>query len=170
MSSLFSHIFIPLAILFIFSGKLKFDQKKILILSFFGILPDVDACIFIHRASFHSIFILIIPILIFVVLKDKEISGIVAFYLMSHIILDIFNGGVYLLYPLYDSVFFFRAELWFNGGDIVRIVYYGISEQIVPMGRGEPMISSENIGTAILLTIVILSSMIINRYKYKEKL
>lgn len=163
MSSLFSHIFIPLAILFIFSGKLKLDQKKILILSFFGILPDADAYIFIHRASFHNIFILIIPILIFIIIKNKEISGIIAFYLMSHIILDIFNGGVYLLYPLYDNVFFFRAELWFNGGNIVRIVYYGISEKIVSMGRGEPMVSSENIGTAILLTIISLLSII--RYR-----
>lgn len=170
MSSLFSHIFIPLAILWIFSDKLKLDPKKILILGFFGILPDADAYIFLHRASFHSIFILIIPILVFILIKDIKISGIVGFYLVAHIILDIFNGGVFLLYPFYEDVFFSRVEVWFNGGDITPLLFYGISNKIVPMGRGEAMISSENIGTIILLAIIILSYIINNQLeKYRKK-
>ncbi len=168
MSSLFSHIFIPLAILFIFSRRLKLDQKQIIVLSFFGILPDADAFIFIHRASFHNILILIIPILIFIFIRDIKISGMIFFYLISHIILDIFNGGVFLLYPFYDIVFFFRAEVWFHKGDIIPALYYGISEQIVPTTRGEPMISSENIGTAILLVILTLFSIVRNRYESRR--
>lgn len=156
MSSLFSHIFIPLVILFIFANKLKLNNRNIIMLSFFGILSDADAYIFIHRASFHNVFILIIPILLFIFIKDIKIWGIMTFYLLSHIILDIFNGGVFLLYPLYDNVFFFRAYVWFNDGGMMPTLYYGISDNIVPMliGRGEPMISSENIGTAILLIMV----------------
>lgn len=168
MSSLFSHIFIPLAILFIFSGKLKLDPKKIIILSFFGILPDADAFIFIHRASFHNILILIIPVLIFVFIRDIKISGMIFFYLISHLILDIFNGGIFLFYPFYDNVFFFRVELWFHNGDIVPALYYGISEKIMPTTRGEPMISSENIGTAILLIILTLFSIVRNRYEHRK--
>ena len=160
MSSLFSHVFIPLAILFIFSEKLKLNKKNILILSFFSILPDTDAYVFIHRASVHNIFILIIPILMFVILKNKEISGVAAFYLISHIILDIFNGGVYVLYPLYDNVFFLRAELLFNDGNMMSVIYYGIRDEIVPIRIGEPVISSENVGTMILLTIISLLSVI----------
>lgn len=168
MSSLFSHIFIPLAILFIFSRKLKLDPKQIIILSFFGILPDADAFILIHRASFHNILILIIPILVFIFIRDIKISGMICFYLISHIVLDIFNGGVFLLYPFYDIVFFFRAEVWFNNGDIIPSLYYGISEKIVSTTRGEPMISSENIGTTILLVVLTLFSIVMNRYESRR--
>lgn len=164
MSSLFSHIFIPLAILFIFSRKLKLDPRQIIILSFFGILPDVDAFIFLHRASFHNILILIIPVLIFIFIRNIKISGMICFYLISHIILDIFNGGVFLLYPFYDIVFFFRAEVWFNKGDIIPALYYGISSKIMPTTRGEPMISSENIGTSILLMLLAFFLIARNRY------
>jgi len=169
MSSLFSHIFIPLTILLIFSGKLRLDPKKIMVLSFFGILPDADAFIFTHRAFLHNVFVLIIPLLIFIFVKNKEIPGIISFYLVSHIILDIFNGGVFLLYPFYGSVFFSRIEVWFNNGDMLPIIYYGISDTIMPVGRGESMISSENVGTAILLTVVILLSTIKNRSKIENK-
>lgn len=168
MSSIFSHIFIPLVILIIFSDKLKLDPKKIITLSFFGILPDADALIFIHRESFHNIFILVIPLLIFIFVKDVKISGIISFYLLSHLILDIFNGGVFLLYPFYDGVLFSRTEIWFTNGDIIPTLYYGIGEKIVSMSTtriGEPMISSENVGTAILLIIIVLLSIVRNRYE-----
>ncbi len=158
MSSLFSHIFIPLAILFIFSKKFNLEPRIILGLSFFGILPDADAFIFIHRASFHNIFILVIPILISIFIKDIKIIGIIFFYLISHLILDIFNGGIYLFYPIYYNVFFFRTEIWFNGGNMTPFIYYGISDKIIPMGRGEPMISSENVGVMILLLLSIIKS------------
>lgn len=161
MSSLFSHIFIPLAILFIFAHKLKLSHRNIIILSFFGMLPDADAYFFIHRASFHNIFILAVPILLFIFIRDVKVLGIMTFYLASHIILDIFNGGVFLLYPFYDNVFFFRMDVWFNDGNMLPTLYYGITNKIVSMkigGGGEPVISSENIGTLILLIIVSLVS------------
>lgn len=167
MSSLFSHIFIPLVILIIFSNKLGLDIKKILILSFFGILPDADALIFIHRASFHNVLILTIPFLIFIFAKDIKISGIIGFYLISHVILDIFNGGVFLLYPFYDNVFFSRIEIWLHSGGISSIMYYGISDKIMPIGRGESIASSENIGTVILLTIITSLSIVTNIYRQR---
>lgn len=168
MSSLFNHVFIPLVILLIFSEKLRLNQRNIITLSFFGILPDADAFVFIHRAFLHNIFILlIIPLVIFVFIKDIKICGIISFYLMSHLVLDIFNGGIFLFYPLYDKVFFSRIEVWFHSGDMIPIIYYGISDKIISMGKGEPMISSENIGVAILLIIIVLSSVIINHGKKK---
>lgn len=154
-SSLFSHIFIPLAILFIFSDKLKIEQRKIIILSFFGILPDADIFLF-HRADFHNIFILIIPFLIFIFAKYRETSGIICFYLISHLILDIFNGGIFLLYPVYDNVFFVSTEIWFNYSGITPIIDYGVNKSIVNNGRGDPMISSENIGIIVILVMFVL--------------
>lgn len=172
MSSIFSHIFIPITILLIFSNRLKLDPKKIVILSFFGILPDLDAYIFIHRAFLHNIFILVIPILIYLIIKDLQTYYIVSFYLASHIILDIFNGGVFLFYPFYDNVFFSRIELLFSDGNIISSIYYGINDKIVPIGRKEAMITSENVGTIILLIIITLSLYIRNliNKKYRKEI
>lgn len=159
MSSLFNHIFIPITILLIFSKRLKIDQKNIILLSFFGILPDADIFLF-HRATFHNIFILIIPILIFIFVKDmREASGIICFYLGSHLLLDIFDGGIFLLYPFYSKVFYSVIELTFNNGIMFNV---GISKGIINMKTiGEPMISSENVGVATLLIITLLISIII---------
>ena len=158
MSSLFNHVFIPITILIIFSNELKIDSKNIILLSLFGILPDIDI-FFFHRASFHNIFILIIPMLAFVFM-NREIFGIVSFYLISHIILDVFNGGVFLLYPFYNNDFFIRAEL---DSGINTILSYGISDQIVNVAKlGESIISSENVAVMILLVIIIFITIIKN--------
>lgn len=168
MSSLFNHAFIPIVILLIFSSKLKINPKNILILGFFAILPDIDIY-FNHRASFHNIFILIIPILIFIFIRNKienkiEISGIISFYLISHIILDIFNGGVFLLYPFYNDVLFVRTDIRFDD----NIFNYGINDKIVNIPKiGESIISSENTGTLILLMIIVLI-VIIKKFKDNE--
>lgn len=167
MPTLFSHIYIPLTILFIFSNGLKLDQRLIIILSLFGTLPDIDIFLF-HRASLHNIFILIIPILIFLLTKDRKIryiAGIICTYLGSHIILDIFNGGAFILYPFYNNVFFVQAEIIFHYVGITPILNYGISKDIVNNGIGEPMISSENIGIMILLIIFTLLFIVKNQYK-----
>lgn len=162
MSSLFSHIFIPLTILLIISEKLKVDKKKIIILSFFGIFPDID--IFIdHRALFHNIFIFIIPIIIFVLNKEiRDIVIIISFYLMSHLVLDIFNGGIFLLFPIYSKVFFIQTDIWFNISGITATINYGIIDSVI--GK-DPMISSENIAIMIILSISILLYLIYSRYR-----
>lgn len=162
MSSLFNHAFIPIVILLIFSGKLKIDQIKILSLSFFGILPDIDMFMF-HRASLHNIFILVIPALAFIFI-NREIFGIISFYLASHIILDIFNGGVFLLYPFYDNTFFIRAEL---DSGINTVLSYGMGNKIVSVSKlGESIISSENVAVIILLVMIISITVFIH---YKDK-
>lgn len=151
MSSLFNHAFIPITILLIFSDRLNIHTRNILILGLFAILPDIDMYLN-HRASFHNIFILIIPVLAFIFI-NREIFGIISFYFISHIILDIFNGGVSLLYPFYKSVLFVRADIRF--GD--SIFTYGINNKIINVPIiGESIISSENFGIIILLMVVVL--------------
>lgn len=162
MSSLFSHIFIPITILLIISEKLKIDKKKIIILSFFSIFPDID--IFLdHRALFHNIFIVAIPIIVFILNKEiREIAGIISFYLMSHLMLDTFDGGIFLLFPVYSKVFFIQTDIWFSYSGIMTTINYGINNNII--GK-DPMISSENIAIMIILTISILLSVIYSRYR-----
>ena len=165
MSYVFSHAFIPLAILFIFSRQLIFNQKNIVILSFFGILPDFDV-IFLHRMTFHNIFILIIPLLFLIFTRKKEIAFIVSFYLFSHLILDLFNGGISVLYPFYNNIYFINAEIMssYNVHSIMYALNYGIRgdfiSNVAKVGNGYGIVSSENFGIAILLMIMILISFI----------
>lgn len=162
MSSSFSHIFIPMAILIMFSDKLKIDKKKIMTLSFISVLPDIDIFL-LHRALFHNIFmIVIVLILIYFLIRDIEVFGITSFYLISHLILDIFNGGIFLLFPIYDGVFFSHIDLLFKDGIIMPTFNYGISDKIVST-TAEGVMSSENIGTTILLIIFMMLTI------FKEK-
>lgn len=166
MSSLFNHVFIPIVILLIFYNRLGIDPKKIVFLSFFGALPDADI-ILVHRASLHNIFILVIPVLAFIFI-NREIFGIMSFYLISHIILDIFNGGVYLLHPFYENVFFARTEILFGNG-INYMLDYGINNNIINIAKlGEAIISSENI--AVIILLIIIMSVIIIKNKIVDRL
>lgn len=174
MSYIFSHIFIPLAVLFIFSGKLNLDKRNIIILGFFGVLPDLDV-IFFHRMTFHNIlFVTIIPILIFIFIRNKEIAGIIFFYLLSHLILDTFNGGTATLYPFYDGIYFINVEIIssFDINSIEYILNYGIKGDFVnyvsKAGKGYGIVSSENFGIIILVLIIILWSFIAKKRNINE--
>ena len=160
MSSPFNHIFIPVAILFLFSKKLKLNHGEVIALSFFAVLPDIDSIFFgsngipLHRVLFHNIFILIIPLLFFMFAKSKrEVFGIIIFYFTSHLVLDMFTGGVFLFYPIYNNAFFVRVELLLSHGSFTPALEYGISNKIMNNGMGEPAISSENIAVALLLIV-----------------
>ncbi|NJD78769.1 MAG: hypothetical protein FIB08_17030 [Candidatus Methanoperedens sp.] len=162
MSSLFSHIFIPVVILLLFSEKFKLSPRELISLSFFAVLPDADSLFFIfrlspvslHRVLFHNVFILIVPLLLFILVKSRrQVFGIICFYLISHLILDLFTGGTFLFYPVYDKVFFAHAEILFVNSSFIPVLDYGISDKIMNMGIGEPAVSSENIAVAILLVI-----------------
>lgn len=176
MSSLFNHIFIPIVILFLFSNKLKLNPRDIIAYSFFAVLPDADAVFFmlklssapLHRILFHNVLILVIPILCFIYVKSRqEIFGIICFFLTSHLILDLFTGGLFLFFPVYNNVFFAHAELLFDHGSLTPVVEYGISNKIMNNGIGEPAISSENIAVALLL--IISAAISVNGIQRKTK-
>ncbi len=161
MSSLFTHIFIPAMVLILFSKKLGIDPKEALVLSLFAALPDVDHVFLTSRATLHSIFLLLIPLLVFILVKGRrDISGMICFYIVSHLILDMFNKGVYLLYPVYNKVFYANAELLSNHGSFLSVVNYGIvdkigmGDKIISMSNWGIVISDENVGTAILLIVI----------------
>jgi len=69
-------------------------------------------------------------------------------------LLDVFDGGIFLFYPVYDTVFYAHIELLFAIDTIRPVLDYGISDRIMDNGRGEPMISSENIAVAFLLFVI----------------
>jgi len=168
LSYVFSHAFIPLSILFIFAGKLNLKPKYILFLSIFGIFPDFDA-IFQHRYTFHNIFILVIPILAFIFIKEyRQISGMITYYLSSHLILDSFNGGIAVLYPFSKKILFINAEIvqTHNLKSITFLYNYGFVDKIVKTISDNSVygiVSSENFGIIVLLMIMALIYIIYQR-------
>lgn len=174
MSYVFSHAYIPLSILFIFSKKLNLDQKYILYLSIFGISPDFDA-IFQHRYTFHNIFVLVIPILTFIFIKEyRQISGMITYYLSSHLILDTFNGGISVLYPFSRKILFLNAEIvqTYNLKTMTFLYDYGFVDKVVRTISENSVygvVSSENFGIIALLLIMILIYIVHNMYKDNQK-
>ena len=163
MSSTLTHIFIPLFILLIFSEQLKLSKKIIFALCIFAILPDLDVFIF-HRATFHNIFVMIVPISICTFWKDIRVGCIMGFYIFSHIVLDLFNRGVYLFYPFYNKVLYFMIGVSYEDSIISPIYKLIIENELSSEFLERPIISGENT-TTILLIIIMLIIVMINKHK-----
>jgi membrane-bound metal-dependent hydrolase YbcI (DUF457 family) len=104
------HLLVPLLVLLIVGRKE--DYKYILLLLPFAVFPDIDTLVTEHRSLLHNIFIPLILVLIGISLKKmRTIFFITAFYFASHVILDLFGGGVVLFYPFYNEMAFIDASL-----------------------------------------------------------
>jgi len=106
MPGLVIHVGVALvALLLYFDDR---NRKYVLLLLPFAVLPDIDhfAPFYAPREMFHNVFLLVPPLAIALYgLKTKNnvlysIALMAGFLLFSHIVLDFFNGGVALIYPL----------------------------------------------------------------------
>ena len=130
MPDLIIHIVIPLTALLLFYDK--WYRNYVILLAPLAIFPDLDHVITasLPRALFHNVFILVPTItlvLIFYKTRDRSnqndtgnrvynIAIITTFYLLSHLILDSFNGGVSLFYPFSTHAYPFVFDLVYQGG------------------------------------------------------
>lgn len=148
MDPLFHFIF-PVLILL----ALKIEPRKVLLLSPFTLLPDLDALIPPHRATMHNLVLcLIIPVilLIYTYYRKKEYVGhvlIIQFYLISHIILDIESGGIALFYPFTNDAYYFSISIIMSpdsGGQSLKlIVDYGVYDKPLSLTDADvPALSS----------------------------
>lgn len=117
MPDVLLHLIVPLAALLLFYDRRY--RTYILLLSPLAILPDID-----HLGSgefarmwLHNLFILLPPLLVGVYAyktghkKAYSIALIAVFYLCSHVLLDVFQGGVSLLYPVVGDSFAVTCDL-----------------------------------------------------------
>jgi membrane-bound metal-dependent hydrolase YbcI (DUF457 family) len=95
------------------------DLKPALLLLPFGLISDLDSYIGVHRATLHNLFILFIPLLVMVVLKRFKAGTTTDRYFFfasllfaSHIFLDAFYNGAFLLYPFSEKSY--NPEFWFG--------------------------------------------------------
>lgn len=110
MSDAFIHLIVPLLILLILINDER--RKYVFVLLPFAIFPDLDLFVE-HRALLHNIFIPLTMIIasIWTSKRSRLIILIASAYILSHIMLDIFNSGVYILYPVYNKTFLINIEL-----------------------------------------------------------
>ncbi len=107
------HLIVPLLALLIMGRKE--DHKYIMLLLPLAVLPDIDSFVTEHRALLHNIFVpAILVILGFFSKKIKSVFFIAAVYFASHVILDLFGGGVVIFYPFYNNMAFIDASLEMN--------------------------------------------------------
>ena len=127
------------------------DLKPALFLLPFGLISDFDSFIGVHRGTLHNLFILFVPLLVLIVYKRLKGSRMREKYfifasllLASHVFLDAFYNGVFLLYPLneksYNPLFWFgltetglRAIFtWIVPGNVGELVYVITPRPAVP--------------------------------------
>ncbi len=122
------HLIVPLLALLIV--RTKEDWKYILLLLPLAVVSDLDSFVTQHRALLHNIFIPVILLILAWRLQEyKTIFVISAIYFTSHIVMDMFGGGVVLFYPFYDEMAFVNASLRINDmKDLVWTFNYGFNE------------------------------------------
>lgn len=104
------HLIVPLLALLIVSKKEHY--KYIVLLLPLAVIPDLDTFVTQHRALLHNMFIPVLLLLFGYAIKEKRMLFIFALvYIASHVVLDMFGGGVVLFYPIYNSMAFVDTSL-----------------------------------------------------------
>ncbi len=90
-----------------------FTPRRVLLLLPLTFLPDLDFALGVHRASLHNVFILL-PGAVWAWAESRYGEGweraewgvIATVYLGSHLLMDVFTGGIVLLWPVVNRALF----------------------------------------------------------------
>ena len=123
-----THLIVAASLLWLFWDK-KY-RNYIFLLSPLAVLPDIDHFLPpFHRLLLHNIFIIVptISLALYARFWAKNdvlfnVSLIATFFLLSHLLLDLFTGaGVPLFYPLSAATVGFTYELVIAHGSVVLL-------------------------------------------------
>ncbi len=162
------HLIVPLLALLIVSRK--DDWKYVLLLLPLAVISDLDTFVTQHRALLHNIFI---PVLLLLAAwrldKYRTIFVISAVYFASHILMDMFGGGVVLFYPFYDRMAFVNTSLIFEPGNKLLWSFdYGFEEYGSEWKKGLGYIT-DSPGTAAMLFILLAGMCVAYRHLRDRK-
>ncbi len=106
----------------------------------FTLIHDIDYWIGTHRATLHNIFVVLPALFLWYKWRNEPpqratYAGVSAYYLASHVFLDLFAGGVVLLYPLWNMNIYLNC----------RVLVETATDTIIPtctteLGRGAPTV------------------------------
>lgn len=85
----------------------------------FTFLPDLDFWLGVHRATTSNVFILLPGLYLWYRWRQSDPNkaiypAVATYYLASHLLMDIFAGGVVLFWPLWDQNFFWFVQIVVN--------------------------------------------------------
>jgi membrane-bound metal-dependent hydrolase YbcI (DUF457 family) len=148
------HLIVPLLALLIVGRKE--DHKYILLLLPLAVLPDIDTFVIEHRALLHNIFI---PAILFFIglsiKKSRSIFFIAGVYFVSHVILDLFAGGVVLFYPVFNQMAFIDASLEISRTNQLLWTFdYGFNDYSEGWKIAQGYIS-DSIGTGSMVIVLV---------------
>jgi membrane-bound metal-dependent hydrolase YbcI (DUF457 family) len=170
------HFVVPLVTL----RAIGLDWKQTLFASFLALTPDLDVFFFVHRSASHSIIILlaiIIPILILARITRnstvRDLTLLAAFAITTHLVMDVFQTGTPLLWPLYnhDLQLIFDLNFRIGSGPILAAntavitspIHFGSFQSF-----DAPLITAEGAGIALVLMVPVLFQMVISRRTRKK--
>lgn len=162
------HLIVPfLALLMV--GR-KEDLKYVILLLPLAVLPDIDTLVTEHRALLHNIFIPALFVLFGLYIKKmRSIFFIAALYFGSHVILDLFDGGVVLFYPLYNNMAFIDVSLEISKAKQLLWTFdYGF-KSFDPGWKTAQGFISDSVGTGSLVFILAAGIWAVYRNKLFER-
>lgn len=148
------HLIVPLLALLIVSKKEH--HRYILLLLPLAVVPDLDTFVTQHRALLHNMFIPLLLLLLGYAIKEKRtIFTIASVYIASHVVLDMFGGGVVLFYPFYNKMAFVDASLAMSKtNELLWTFSYGFKQYGTGWETAYGYIS-DSIGTGIMVFILL---------------
>jgi hypothetical protein len=162
------HLIVPLLALLIVSRRE--DMKYILLLLPLALVPDLDTLVTLHRALLHNIFIPIILVLSAIIFFERRKMLIIAsVYFASHVMLDLFEGGVVLLYPVYNRLAFVDASLSLTPTNAVNWIFdYGFTDYSKDWMNAHGYIF-DSVGAGALVFILLAGICVLYRNRFSKK-
>ncbi len=168
MVSFLPHIVIPGLVALAF---FPMSRKRILALSPLVWLPDLDYAIqSVHRAVTHSVFIpMALFAAVYILWKKNDPDArfwefatrpghpanllLASFFVGSHLLLDVFQGGVVLLWPVNNTNFYLAFEILLDTGKntFAPAGEAGTSEGAPELSPLYPWFSTEHTAIAVFL-------------------
>ena len=164
---------------FVTLKALGLDWKSALFASLIALTPDLDVLFSVHRSFSHSAIVLlaiVIPILI-LTRKNATIRNITllaAFGIATHLILDLFQTGTPLLWPLYNRSIEINTSIDLHIGSPSNIIP-SVAVETKPTNFASfqtfdaPLITAEGTGIALVLLAPILFQVVSHQKRANRK-
>lgn len=159
------HLIVPLLALLIVSRREHL--KYVLLLLPLAAVSDLDTFATQHRALLHNMFIPLLLLISGLLIKEKRAIFVIAsVYFASHVVLDMFGGGVVLFYPVYNEMAFIDASLALSpANELLWKFDYGFMAYSAGWEKANGYIS-DSIGTGA--TVFVLLSGVCMAYRNRR--
>ena len=166
------HLTIPILFLVAFFPDIKKDL--IAKLSIFTIFPDLDLLFIpdMHRILLGNVFIVIIITVFIYSSMGKQAGYITAFFLGSHLLMDLGKPGTALFWPLYDKFIYVQSDLIRENSQWLpsfKIVAMTIAEKTSMIKAAPDHYYLATQGTLIIIVVIILIFALILANKTNKK-